>query len=140
MKKPSRLHLCIGCLILLLLALALFFFRSLKNTELSTITLEEFERYVQTPSETEDQTLYIYVGRDSCPDCAEVYPFLCQLSRRQNLGILYYNTGQDRETRAERMTQLLDQVKIHSVPAVLEIADGAVVALYSGEDFLSLFS
>lgn len=101
------------------------------------ITLEEFDDSIH--GKVEEDTFFIYVGRDDCPDCEAFSPKLQAITEKEKLSVLYYSTSQDREERPDEMYRLLDEAKVTEVPVVLEVINGKISASYTGEEFLSLY-
>lgn len=146
MKKSSKTLPLIAVILLAAACAAGILFYFWKTREkvsdengFTAITLEEFEQYVQEPAKAPKETLYIYVGRDDCPDCQELTPQLQKINDDFKLGLLYYSTSQDRETRPDQMYALLDELKVTEVPMILEITDGRVSAQYSGSEFTAMY-
>lgn len=138
MKKTSLIHKVLWlCHLLLLSALPPILSASIQRSaeqEMRAITLEQLEAHsvMQTKQ-------YLYIGRDDCPDCQAVYPRLTEVNQDNHLGILYYSTSQDRESRPEEMYEVLDALQVDSVPMILLLESGEVRERYSGEDFLALY-
>lgn len=101
------------------------------------ITLEEFDASIH--GKAEKDTVFIYVGRDDCPDCEAFSPKLQTIIKEEKISVLYYSTSQDREKRPEEMYRLLDEAKVTEVPVVLEVINGKISASYTGEEFLALY-
>lgn len=147
MKNVFRNHkiaaICgIVVLIAAVMAGAFYFLRSPKDDGLTSITLEEFQQYTDPSSslaKKSSEDIYIYVGRDSCPDCEEVYPQLLRINSTHKLNMLYYNTTEDRESRPDEMYALLDELKVTSVPSILTVSAGQVTAQHDGKEFLELY-
>lgn len=78
----------------------------------------------------------IYVGRDNCSACVEVYPGLIKATERYNVQIEHYNTIEDRVNCPVEMNETLDSLGIISVPSVVIFEDGEVLKLFSGETLL----
>ena len=115
-----------------------------KNTDIdknpydfTKITLEEFDDSIHGKSEKD--TVFIYVGRDDCPDCEAFSPKLQTIIKEEKISVLYYSTSQDREERPDEMYALLDEAKVTEVPVILEVINGKISSSYTGEEFLSLY-
>lgn len=101
------------------------------------ITLEEFDDCIH--GKTENDTVFIYVGRDDCPDCEKFSPKLQNIIKEEGLSVLYYSTSKDRKERPDEMYGILDEAKVTEVPVMLEIINGKISASYTGEEFLALY-
>lgn len=121
---------CIGLLFLNLS------YNNKKNSQLKTISLSEFESYINYP---EKGIEYIYIGRDSCPTCNTFYPVLSKIVQQDDLDIVYYNTEQDRIDNPEEMYKLLESIGVDEVPSILQISDGDKI-VYSDDEFLEKFN
>lgn len=104
------------------------------NNSLKTITLEELNALLK-PTNINDIT-YVYIGRDTCPDCNLIYPKLCEISKKRNLDMLYYNTDLDRNTRKTEMSNTLDKISVKEVPSIIEINNDKTVEIFNGDGFL----
>lgn len=101
------------------------------------ISLEQFDDSIHGKSEKD--TVFIYVGRDDCPDCEAFSPKLQTIIKEEKISVLYYSTSQDREERPDEMYALLDEAKVTEVPVILEVINGKISASYTGEEFLTLY-
>jgi glutaredoxin len=91
------------------------------KSNIREITLEEFA------SINEDKaSAVIYIGRDNCPFCIEIFPSIIRLSLLNEKGVIYYNTIIDREIRYKEMTEILDSYQVYEVPYVLIVNKGIV--------------
>lgn len=133
------------CLIIVLAVFActagIFFYRQ-KNTNenpygFTEITLEEFDGCIH--GKTEEDNVFIYVGRDDCPDCEAFSPKLQTIIKEEEISVLYYSTTKDREERPDEMYALLDEAKVTEVPVMLEVVNGRISASYTGDEFLTLY-
>lgn len=144
-KKTAFTALIIFLSIAVCAVAALIYFRNHSDKSkneygFTDITLEDFEEYVHKSEKTKGKTVFIYIGRDDCPDCKELSPKLQKINKSQNLNLLYYSTSQDRKERPDKMYAFLDEIKVDEVPMILELSNGKIAASYSGEDFLSLYA
>jgi len=71
----------------------------------------------------EKESMYLYVGRPTCPDCEEFKPLLEDVISN-NFMVFYYNTDESRED--ENYEKLLVQLAIDAVPMLIEIKEGTV--------------
>lgn len=146
MKKLSKKAFTLGLLILLAVIAfiaGIFFYRQ-KDADakkdpygFTKISLEEFDDSIHGKSEKD--TVFIYVGRDDCPDCEAFSPKLQTIIKEEKISVLYYSTSQDREERPDEMYALLDEAKVTEVPVILEVINGKISASYTGEEFLTLY-
>lgn len=135
-KRKLRIIIIFVIVITIGIVATLIFTKKTDN-DLQVISLEEFEN-ILTSKETNGQ--YIYIGRESCPNCTTVYPTLCKISEKNNLSILYYSTEQDREKSPKKMQTLLEKIKVDSVPTVIKIDNCSITQRYDGEEFIKLFT
>ncbi len=107
-----------------------------KPADLRIISLKDFRNLT---SNTTASNTYIYVGRTSCPSCETIYPALCQISKKRNLSIYYYNTEEDREKNPEEMYPFLEQIGVKIVPSIVQTSNGVIKKIFSSDDFLDLY-
>lgn len=84
----------------------------------------------------------IYVGRDTCPHCAEFAPKLIEAIQKEDVLVYYYNTAEARTENADKLNELMDKLDIKSVPALIKIEHGEVVARlddYDSEEMIVEF-
>lgn len=139
MKKLSKKPFFILVLVLVLSAVApaaCFLLSHNADKKMKELTLEQLKARIEM---TASRPQYIYIGRDDCPDCQKVFPSLTELNRKNHLQILSYSTSRDRESRPEEMYEVLDHLKVDSVPMILVLKAGEVTERYSGEEFLALY-
>lgn len=141
-KKKAALSLIILLAVFACIAGAVFYRQKNKDTSrnpygFTQITLEEFDDCIH--GKTENDTVFIYVGRDDCPDCEKFSPKLQNIIKEEGLSVLYYSTSKDRKERPDEMYGILDEAKVTEVPVMLEIINGKISASYTGEEFLALY-
>lgn len=140
MKKISKNHILTLCLVLILSVpapAACAFLQRNADAKMTELTLEQLEARIELKTA---KPLYLYIGRDDCPDCQKVHPRLTEINRDNHLGILSYSTSRDRESRPEKMYEILDRLQVDSVPMILILENGEVTERYSGEDFVALYT
>lgn len=103
----------------------------LQNTrfDITEITLEELNKIDDT-----DNTTIIYIGRDDCPICEEVYPQLVDITKQIPVKVNYYNTGNDRYDNTDNMMIGLNKYYVSSVPTVLAFIDGQIDEMFEGDE------
>lgn len=109
----------------------------LKNKQdestMTVISLEELQDIINGKNEG---LIYIYIGRDSCPECHRFYPQLCEVLEQNNINIIYYSTEPDRNERPDEMNKILNTIDVEKVPAVVEIEDDQIKNIFDGDSFL----
>ena len=103
------------------------------DNPMKVVSLEEFHDIINGEN---DGLLYIYIGRDTCPECQRFYPQLCELMEENNMNIIYYSTEPDRYERPDETNEILNSVGIEKVPAVVEMEDDQIKNIFDGEDFI----
>lgn len=83
---------------------------------------------------TEKRTATVYIGREDCPACKDIFPKLEMYLYSNQKSILSYSTIEDREDNLEKLMEVLDALGVDAVPVVLEIEDGIVTEAYFVED------
>lgn len=136
LNKKNCMMITLGVIIVFMLLRVFWSGKRLHNNDLQIISLEEFESILDAK---QDEILYIYVGRDSCPTCNTIYPILCSIRQSKNINLMYYSTELDREIRPEQMNDFLDELEIEHVPVVLEIEQGEIKKMYDGEEFVKIY-
>lgn len=141
-KKKAALSLIILLAVFACIAGTVFYRQKNKDTSrnpygFTQITLEEFDDCIH--GKAEKDALFIYVGRDDCPDCEAFSPKLQNIIKEEKISVLYYSTSKDREERPDEMYALLDEAKVTEVPVMLEIINGKISASYTGDEFLALY-
>lgn len=74
-----------------------------------------------------ETTNIIYVGRDTCPHCSAFAPKLIEAIQANPALVYYYDTAAARAENADKMSALVDQLGVSSVPALLKVENGQVV-------------
>lgn len=97
----------------------------------SAITLQEMQSAIRS-----DDTAIIYIGRPSCPDCMKNQKALEKLFKQSKENILYYNTTKDRYDNNEQMNEVLGSVGVTEIPTIIQVRQGVVQTLISGDNFL----
>lgn len=103
------------------------------KSSMKTISLEELQSILNGEN---TGLLYIYIGRDSCPECHRFYPELCKILEQKNINILYYSTEPDRTERPDETHKILNSSGIEEVPTVVEMEDDQIKKIFDGESFL----
>ena len=81
----------------------------------------------------EDGThFFLYVGRPTCPFCAEFEPVLIETLRDQGKSIYYFNLDEAREENESKMIELATVLEVAGVPAMFRIENGQVVTMQGG--------
>lgn len=65
----------------------------------------------------------VYIGRPTCPDCAEFQPILEEKVKGNNLKVYYYNTDDAKKNNMKDFNKIKDELNIKYVP-VLILYDG----------------
>lgn len=97
----------------------------------NAITLQEMQSTISS-----DDTAIIYIGRPSCPDCMKSKKALENLFKQSEGNILYYDTTQDRYDNDKQMNEVLDSVGVTEIPVIIQVKQGVVQTLISGDNFL----
>ena len=92
------------------------------------INIEDLESII-----SDKQSAIVYIGRDDCSECAEVYPDLSDICNKQKKLIYYYNTMYDRDLIPDKMYKILDDYKVYSVPAIAIVKDGIIERSFYGD-------
>lgn len=58
---------------------------------------------------------------------------------KKQIGILTYNTIEDRDTNREELMKVLEMLNVDTVPIILEIEDGVVSNSYRVEEILEKY-
>lgn len=77
-------------------------------------------------------TVFLYVGRPTCPFCREFQPILAQTLIDRGESIYYFEIDLAREANAGLTDEVLSQLGISGVPALLYLEDGVVVDQLTG--------
>lgn len=88
------------------------------QSQVITITLKELD-YLSK----QNVNKYIYIGRDSCYTCQTLYPTIEEYAATMSDSFYYYNTEQDRYNNKKEMKQVLNNLNIHEVPAIIHFSD-----------------
>lgn len=87
-----------------------------------------------------NENAMIYVGRPSCPHCAEIKPNLDILVNNSHSLVYYYNTEQDRDNNYDEMQAVLDAYGVGTVPALVVLQEaGETKEVYFDEDIIDYF-
>lgn len=85
---------------------------------------------------------YLYVGRTTCPHCAEFSPILREVISSDNVLVYYYDTAIARAEDSAKMNEILDKLSISSVPTLTKISGGARISTlddYASKESISTF-
>lgn len=123
-------------LIVVIIGVAHIFGSKEKSFSLKVISLDEFQKLIE---EKKSDKKYVYVGRTDCPSCETIYQVLCEITKKYELSISYYNTIQDRKKNPEIMYPFLEKIGIQTVPVIVEIENGGITQIFSGEEFISIY-
>lgn len=77
-------------------------------------------------------TTFVYIGRPTCPVCAELEPVLNDVLYELDQTIYYFNTDEAYQEDADIMASLLDPLEVMSVPAIIYIVDGELIDKLQG--------
>lgn len=80
------------------------------------------------------KTATVYIGGEESPACRDIFPELEMYLYRKQKSILSYSTTEDRDNNLTKLMEILDELGVNAVPAVLEIEDGIVTESYFVED------
>lgn len=69
----------------------------------------------------------VYVGRDTCPHCSAFGPKLIEVIQEEGILVYYYDTAAARADDVEKLNELMNELDVSSVPALLKIENGEVV-------------
>lgn len=68
----------------------------------------------------------LYIGRDNCDYCSEVYPYIRKFAYEKEQKIYYYNTLIDRDFNTKYMDAVFKKINVDSVPTVIIFNNGAI--------------
>lgn len=74
----------------------------------------------------------VLIERKGCPYCEKEVPSLERYLSGKQIGILYYDTAGDRETRREFVLEVMNQYQIESVPTLIILDNGIVTEKITG--------
>lgn len=136
--------LAISCTILIYANVKLYSFEAEKSKQL------ELAQLLQSPSafsriklddlqtlESEEYSGAVLIERRGCPYCEKEVPSLERYLSDKQIGILYYDTADDRENRRDFVLDVMDQYQVESVPALIILHEGAVVEKMNGPGLVS---
>lgn len=101
---------------------------STKNELLINIDQTELNQKISNKEQ-----FFVYIGRDTCPDCRAFMPKLKDILSNDNKSIFYYNTEVPASKKQE-IRDYLQKFNVKSIPAILFINDGKVIDLYDCQD------
>ncbi|AOA03478.1 thioredoxin family protein [Carnobacterium maltaromaticum] len=73
----------------------------------------------------QEGTHIVYIGRPTCEYCIDFVPKLNKVVKETNLEVNYYDTDKNRKDL--QMTELLTELNVETVPAVIVVKDKTVV-------------
>lgn len=82
------------------------------------ISLEKLKKRIDN-----EETFWLYIGKNSCPDCREYYPNLVKYINNQEKDIFYFNTHVKISQKAT-MVQFLGEYKIYEIPTIVFFKNG----------------
>lgn len=84
-----------------------------------------------------EKNAVVYIGSEDCPDCKEIVSKLELYLYKNRISMLSYNAAEDRDSNFVKLEEVLDQLGVKEIPAVLEIEHGSVSKSYFAEDIES---
>ena len=103
-------------------------------------TMIEIDLQQLKSMQANNENAMIYVGRPSCPHCAEIKPNLDILVNNSHSLMYYYNTEQDRDNNYDEMQAVLDAYGVGTVPALVVLQEaGETKEVYFDEDIIDYF-
>lgn len=104
----------------------------IRSPNVTPVTLEKLDKIIDSGNES-----IIYVGRQSCPVCEYIMPYFIHYIETININIFYYDTSLDRNSRPEKMNEILDSISVKYIPMTLCIDKGTIVKVFSGENMVT---
>ena len=95
----------------------LYFYNVSSLKELDTNDLKSLTK--------QEGTNIVYIGRPTCEYCIDFVPKLNKVVKETNLEVNYYDTDKNRKDL--QMTELLTELNVETVPAVIVVKDKTVV-------------
>ena len=102
--------------------------KSENNVNLIQITQDELKEKIQ-----DRESLLVYIGRPSCPDCKKFQPILEDTLNKYNSKIYYYNT-ESKASEKKAIKEFLQTLNISSIPQIVDIQKGEVKTLFDGQN------
>lgn len=135
-SKKKKMWMLLLCVLVLLFSLIFIFNYINDNTQqnkdvLVTIQKEELQDMIDN-----GKTCWVYVGRDSCPDCQVFYPKLVEFLQTQQLHIYYYNT-ECKASEKQKVRAYYNSLGVKSVPTILEIFNGTIKEVYDVQSYIN---
>lgn len=120
MKKRRKYTFFWGIGIVIVLLALLGWLNGMENkTVLTPMSNEQLESFLQ-----EQKTGVVYIGRPTCPVCKEFQPTLEKVSEATQTNVFYYNTDLARQEQEMKLSQLMEQLQVPSVPTVIYFKEG----------------
>lgn len=76
---------------------------------------------------SDSESVFVYIGRDTCPHCAKFAPLLREAIKETNHLVYYYDTAAAREDNVDKLTENMEKFEITNVPALIKIENGAKI-------------
>lgn len=100
-----------------------------RQTGFNQIRLNDLEDILK-----KEKSAVVYIGSEDCPECKETFSKLELYLYKNHISMLAYNIAEDRDGNFEKVEEVLDQLGVNEIPAILEIQQGTMSESYFAED------
>lgn len=118
--------------------IGMFMFYAEPQYGLNQITRNDLESLLESPM---DEDHFVYVGRDTCPDCQEFAPILQNTLKVSGEYLDYYCT-ECLSSEKKEMRDYINSIGIYEVPAIIRISsdETTILDMQKDEDIQTFIS
>lgn len=110
MKKKVK----VVTIVLIVFTLSIGIISCSNNTAFNNISSKQFHEILE-----DSEQKIVYIGRPSCPDCAEIQPVLEEELEEAGLTAYYYNTEKAKKKSMDDFNEIKEIVNVQYVPTII---------------------
>lgn len=101
------------------------------NKSLINISTNKFNVLVN-----KGESMLVYVGRPTCPECAEIEPQIKAILKANDVKAYYWNTDKAKKESMDTFNEMKESQSITTVPIIIEYKDFKEVNRYDNKQFV----
>ena len=104
----------ISTIIIILIGITSLIYINLNKSPLNVINSKEYNEIVE-----DGESKLVYVGRPTCPECAEFEPILEEVVEAEEVNVYYYNTDKAKKKSMDEFNEIKENLNIKYVPILI---------------------
>ena len=104
----------ISAIAIILIGIISLIYIDLSKSPLNTINSKEYNDIVE-----DGESKLVYVGRPTCPECAEFQPVLEEVVEEEKINVYYYNTDEAKKKSMDEFNVIKENLNIKYVPVLI---------------------